>query len=267
MSGPRNLIIYRAARSASPAGRTVPRRQRVGTVVEGMYLYLVRHGECHSESATDVFTPDGALTTGGERQAALTARRLAGECITHVLSSPLVRALATACPVAKAVADLPVEVWTALREGYGDLPGIPVPLHRGLGRAELLRRFPRAVLPPEIIDDGWTHGGDNDYPAFFARCTAVARRLQAEFAADDRVVVVGHGGCLNYVLHALLGIPEEAPVWFHMDLGAITILRLMPEWERRQGWPLYPPVGVELLSLNDGAHLRGPTAPVLDVPR
>lgn len=195
------------------------------------------------------------MTALGERQARRAAARLAAAGLTHVLSSPLLRALATAGAIAQAAGDLPIDVWTDLREGYGDMPGVAVPLHRGPARSELHRRFPRALLPPEITEDGWMHGGDNAYPAFFARCATVAQRLQAEFAADDRVVVVGHGGCLNYVLHALLGIPAEAPVWAQLDQGAITTLRLVPEWERRQDWPLYPAVRMELLSLNDRSHL------------
>jgi broad specificity phosphatase PhoE len=222
-----------------------------------MNLYLVRHGECHSESAPGVFTPDGGLSAVGERQACMVAERLAALNITHVLSSPLLRALATASAIAEAAGALPVEVWTGLREGYGDMPGIAVPIHRCPGRSELLRRFPRVVLPADITEDGWEHGGDNSYPAFSARCATVARLLTSRFVPDDRVVVVGHGGCLNYVLHALLGIPAAAPVWFQMELGAISTLRLVPERERRQGWPLYPPVGVELLNLNDRSHLQG----------
>jgi len=41
-----------------------------------MHLYLVRHGECHSESSPGVFTPDGELSALGERQACLAAERL-----------------------------------------------------------------------------------------------------------------------------------------------------------------------------------------------
>lgn len=222
-----------------------------------MLLHLVRHGDCLSEAAPGVFTPDGELSPLGERQAALTARRLAAEGVARVLSSPLVRALATASAIAATAGDLPVEVWTELREGYGSLPGRPVPHWRGLSRAALLRRFPRAVLPPAIGDDGWEHGGDDAYAPFFGRARRVADRLRTELREDDRAVVVGHGGCLNYVLHALLGVPATAPVWFALGCCSVTTVRLVPEAERRLGWPLYPPVEVELLRLNDSAHLAG----------
>jgi len=218
-------------------------------------LYFIRHGDCLSESAPGLFTPDGALLALGERQALLTARRLASERFTHILSSPLVRALATASAIAASAGDLPVEVWMALREGYGNVPSRAVPLHRSDGRAELLRRFPRAMLPPEIGADGWDHGGDNGFEAFFARCAAAAAALRSRFDAEARVAVVGHGGCLNYMLHALLGIPPTAPVWFQLDCCSVSRVRLVPAAERRQGWPLYPPVDVELLALNDVSHL------------
>jgi probable phosphoglycerate mutase len=200
----------------------------------------------------------------GERQALQTAQRLATEGITRVLSSPLLRALATASNIAEAAGNLPVEVWPEMREGYGDMPGVPVPIHRGPGRSELLRRFPRALLPADITEDGWDHGGDHQYEAFFARCAQVARLLEAGFGPGDRVVVVGHGGCLNYLLHALLGIAPTSPTWFQMAPCAISTLRLVPESERRQGFPLYPPVKVEVLSLNDISHLREEQRPVLD---
>lgn len=220
-----------------------------------MHLFLVRHGVAATESAPGVFTPDGELSTLGEHQASLTARRLAVERLTHVVSSPLIRALATATRIAVAAGDLPVDVWMELREGYGDVPGKSVPIHRGLGSGEFQRRFPRASLPPDVTPDGWGHGGDT-YDRFFARCQEAACRLEAQFASSDRVAVVGHGGCLNYLVHALLGISPAAPTWFEMDNGAISRVRLVPESERRQGWPLYPPVAVEVLSLNDTDHLR-----------
>jgi len=220
-----------------------------------MHLWLIRHGDCPSESAPGASTPDGALSPMGEQQARQTARRLAGERVTHVLSSPLVRALATASFIAGAAGDLPVQVWTELREGYSDMPGRPVPIHRGHGRAELLRRFPRAILPPDIADDGWDHGGDT-YASFLARCQDAARMLGTQFESQARVVIVAHGGSLNYLLHALLGISAATPTWFQMEHCAISAVRLVPEEKQRWGWPLYPAVGVEVLGLNDVSHLR-----------
>ena len=66
-----------------------------------MDLIIVRHGQSTGNITTDD-VPDGELTPLGRQQAAETAARLAGEGITHVLASPLVRALATGTAIADA---------------------------------------------------------------------------------------------------------------------------------------------------------------------
>jgi hypothetical protein len=57
-------------------------------------------------------------------------------------------------------------------------------------------------------------------------------------------------------LHTLLGIPASTPQWFELANGSLSEIRLVPNPEaERPGWPLYPPVAVEILSLNDCRHL------------
>lgn len=211
-----------------------------------MHLFVVRHGQCETVSGT----PDTALTPLGERQARETGRRLAREGITRILSSPMVRALGTACIIADEVGERPVEVWPELREVWNSP-------YRSFGRGDLLRCFPRAILPPEVLDDGWEHGGDT-YESLFARCQRAMERMEAELGRDDRVVLVAHGGLSNYLLHAILHIPPTMPAWFEMGHCAITRVRLVPE-EGRAGWPLYPPVAAEILCTNDVSHLTEPT--------
>jgi len=61
-----------------------------------MHLYLVRHGECHSESSPGVFTPDGELSALGERQACLAAERLTAVSAGRRRVAQLERPLASA---------------------------------------------------------------------------------------------------------------------------------------------------------------------------
>ncbi len=207
-----------------------------------MHLFIVRHGQCE-------YAADGPLTSEGELRSRQVALRLKRSAITHILSSPLLRSLGTASIIAEEC-DKAVAVWHSLREGFDDP-------HVGFPRSELMRRFPRALLPPTITDQGWPHGGDS-YESFIARSQAVMSQLKAEFSDDDRVVMVAHGGITNYLLHAILQIPRTAPQWFALDYCAITHVHFVPEAER-QNWPLYPPFEVEIISVNDRSHLVTPS--------
>lgn len=213
-----------------------------------MDLFLIRHGECRGQIDPACTSPDSALTAKGEEQAEQTAKRLCAAGITHLVSSPLVRALATASTLAAELACGPIAVWHELREGWSG------PLYQGLGRAVLQQRFPNLLLPPAITEAGWRHG-DDTYETMFARSDQVVRRLRNEFAADGRVALVTHGGIGNYLLHALLHIAPTTPHWFEMDNCAISHVQLVPLAEQTS-WPLYPPAHVRILSLNDTTHLK-----------
>lgn len=210
-----------------------------------MELFIVRHGQCCAQCDPHDANPDSALTALGEAQAGAVGVRLAAAGITHIISSPLVRALATAHIVAS-VCDVPLDVWIDAREIWQDA-------YRGARRRELTVRFHTATFPPEVTDDGWEHSGDTD-DSLRARCERVAQRLAEQFDATDRVAFVSHGGFSNHLLHVLLHIPAHQRLWFHMENGAISTLHFIPERER-QSWPLYPAFAIEIRTLNDTAHL------------
>jgi broad specificity phosphatase PhoE len=215
-----------------------------------MDLLIVRHGECLGQcdpsAAND---PDSALSSLGERQARHTALRLRTEAITHILSSPLLRALATATILAQALRVDAIDVWPELREGWNEP-------YQGRPRDELLHRFPAAKLPPTVTELGWTHDGDTSYEHFFARAEQTLQRIKACFGPQDRIVVVTHGGFANYLLHALLNINPTTPQWFELANCSISHVRLVPEPEvERPNWPLYPPVAVEVFAINDTTHI------------
>lgn len=214
-----------------------------------MQLTLVRHGECLGQSDPAFWSdPDSPLSERGRYQAAAVARQLATERVSRVLSSPLLRALATAEAI-RAACGLPqFEVWTELREGFSGK-------YIGWSRDRYASQFPRAVLTNDIGNDGWQYG-DADYAALWVRCEAVVANIQERFEHGDHIVLVTHGGCANYLLHILLGLARSQPRWFELDTGSISRLRLVPDPEaERPNWPLYPPIPIELHTLNDTKHL------------
>lgn len=217
-----------------------------------MHLLIVRHGECLGQWDPQFYSdPDSPLSIRGEQQARQVAQRLIAERVTHIVSSPLIRSLATASIIADVVGVTSFGVWTELREGWGEL-------HRSFVRAELQRRFPRALLPASVSSEGWDHGGDVSYEIFFARAEQSLDLIKKQFGPDDRVVIVTHGGFANYLLHAILRIERTTPRWFDLSNCSVSHVRLVPEPEKeRPNWPLYPPVEAEVLSINDMAHLVG----------
>jgi len=165
------------------------------------------------------------------------------------VSSPLLRALATAHIIAERIDHRPIEVWPDLREGADDD-------YRGCSRAELRSRFPRVAVHADMPDEGWAYPGDTR-ERFAARSQRMLDLLTTRFGVDDRVVVVTHGGFANHLLRAIARIPPDAPVWFEMANGALTTVRFVPAHERAE-WPLYPASEADILGMNDVAHLSQP---------
>lgn len=214
-----------------------------------MLLTLVRHGECLGQVDPQFGTdPDSALSPVGIEQARATAEQLATEQVTHLVSSPLLRAMATADSIAVQCGLARFEVWTELREGFRGH-------YRGLTCTQLQQQFPRAIPCDAITEEGWHHG-DSDYASFWQRCQEVLFRVRQQFAHPDHIVIVTHGGCANYLLHILLGMDSTTPQWFELANGSLTRIRLVPDPQaERPDWPLYPPVSVEIKSINDQTHL------------
>jgi broad specificity phosphatase PhoE len=210
-----------------------------------MHLFIIRHGECLGQCDPAYGTdPDSPLSPQGEAQARAVADQLRTEQTTHIISSPLLRSLATAHIIADILDHASVDVWFDLREAWDDP-------YRSLRRAELQRRFPRVVLPVSMLDTGWEHPGDKTYMSFLARAASVLDELKARFTHQDQVVIVTHGGFANALLHTILQIAPTTPQWFELANGSLSHIRLIPAPEQeRPNWPLYPPVQAEVLYIN-----------------
>lgn len=215
-----------------------------------MMLYIVRHGECFGNVDPHVHDgPDTDLTPLGETQAAYTARRLAQLGVTHVVSSPLSRALTTAQIIADQINLKAFDVWMNLREGnHGEYMCQP--------RSHLQRLAPKATLPAEIQELGWLHK-TLSYGEYTDRCEQIIAQLRTEFSHHDSVAVVTHGITGSNMLHALLGISWQKPMWFTLDNGSITAVRFVEDpHAERPGWELLPPVPIEVEYVNDTRHVR-----------
>jgi broad specificity phosphatase PhoE len=217
-----------------------------------MNLFLIRHGECLGQSDPNYYSnPDTPLSALGKQQALLTAKHLSQSKLTHVISSPLVRALETATTIAESC-ELPITVWTDLREGF-------TPYHLGHSLTKLQESFPLAHFSDDDIQEqGWHHGKDH-YADWQPRCERVLQKL-ALLPRDSYVVLLSHGGFGNYFLHSVLGLNFEQPIWFELANCSISHLRFVPNPQNeRPNWPLYPPVNIEIHSVNAVTHLTGIT--------
>jgi broad specificity phosphatase PhoE len=210
-----------------------------------MHLIIVRHGQSTGNVTTDD-VPDGTLTPLGCRQAQETAACLAGVRITHVLSSPLVRALATGTAIAEAAGVEHVEVWPELQEHRTSV-------HRGFGRAELMGHFPKAVFPESVAAEGWDHGGET-YESALERGVSAIAALRARHHATDRLVVATHGAFACYMLRAILRVPPQSSIWFRMNNCGIIRVEFYEQSEPGVAeW--YENADAEIICVNDVSHI------------
>jgi broad specificity phosphatase PhoE len=209
-----------------------------------MDLIIVRHGQSTGNITTDD-VPDGELTPLGRRQAAEAAARLADDGLTHVLASPLIRALATGSAIAEAAGIEQVEVWPELQEHRSTV-------HRGFGKADLLRDFPRAHFTSGVEADGWDHGGETYETATERGFTAIAK-LRERFSPGDRVAIATHGAFANYLLRAILHLSPSLPIWFSMNNCGITRVRFAKP-PIKAGFA-FERADADILVVNDTSHI------------
>lgn len=201
-----------------------------------MQLYLLRHAQSESNARWDTnpgesfHYSDPGLTALGRQQAVAVAEHLAhchpdspansfdpgnrkGFGLTHIYTSLMSRAVQTAYAVAEKL-DLPLYGRTDLHEWGGvyewdvekdEHIGLP-----GRDRAFFTEHFPRLILPDDFNDAGWwnrPHEPRADVPS---RARRVLRFLRTRHGnEEDRVLVVTHGGFLNFFFGQVLHITPK----------------------------------------------------------
>jgi len=175
-------------------------------------LLLVRHGET-VWNADAVYRGRSEIPLGetGKRQAHLTGRSLAGEGVTALMSSPLVRARETAEAIA-GVTGVAVEI-------DNDLTDLDCGEWEGLTDAQVKERYPDVrrvwLATPHLVR---LPGGET-LDEVSARVVPVLERV---LSAPGTVVLVSHRVVHKVAICALLGL-DNSHFWdVRLDVAGIT---------------------------------------------
>ncbi|MFP4643125.1 MAG: histidine phosphatase family protein [Spirochaetales bacterium] len=235
-----------------------------------MILYYLRHGESQNnvlDSAEDWTTarssePD--LTEHGVKQAERTAQlfsraaatdrpvenynpyRDEAFAITHIYSSPHLRAIRTAAPIA-AQLRMAVNVYEDIHEAGGTVDhDREAGVYRGasgVSRAEANSVCDRLVFPDHLAEAGWWNGrAPETEEQRVLRAKRVRKELLEAHGPDDRVLLVSHTHFHVYFICSILGLPYRDGYWITLNNCALTRI----SFDRR---------GVRIEYLNRQDHL------------
>lgn len=174
-----------------------------------MRLILIRHGK--PDESDSKHPGDPTLAPVGWTQAQVVAQALGAEPITHIVSSPLQRALDTALPLAERTG-LPVQVVSGWAEAdRGATKYRSTETLRALGKEEW-KRF--------LLDPITYLGADTDT---FRQAVLDALHTTITLAPESTVAVFTHGMPINVVLAHALGL--DSLVRFAPGYCSVTRLR------------------------------------------
>jgi broad specificity phosphatase PhoE len=195
-------------------------------------VILVRHGQT-DENISGRISGQGPtpLNARGQEQAQLAAEVLTGLGVTHIFSSPLIRARQTAAIVAERL-QKPIEDIADLREvGYGDWEGKMFGEMRSDPIAHQVFHDPGSVVFPhgESLRDVQQRGVQ---VIESVRCTH----------PQGVLVLVSHGDVIRTALAHYLGMPFNEYRRLNLDNGAISVLELFDNWIRVKAMNFVPQV-------------------------
>lgn len=199
-------------------------------------VYALRHGQTAWNAELRIQGQlDIPLDDTGRWQAERLAEALADAGLAAVYASDLQRAWRTAEPLARAAA-APLVADARLRErGFG--------LFEGCTHAEIEQRWPQACAQWRRREPGAGPEGGEALEAFYARSVGAVCALAAAHPGQS-IAIVAHGGVLDCLYRAAVGVALQAPrTW---QVGNATINRLLFNGER-----------LSLVGWSDEGHLAG----------
>jgi broad specificity phosphatase PhoE len=150
------------------------------------------------------------LSPLGQRQAELTAAKLASSGAERVISSPLRRAAATAALIAESL-KIDLRLDHALAEyDIGEASG--------LTPTELRARFPE-LLVSRTAGQRFQFPGEEGREAFHARLHLALEHLRT---LEGTTIAVAHGGVISAMCHMVVGLDLHRPGIFQAGNCSIT---------------------------------------------
>ncbi len=179
------------------------------------YIFLIRHGENEWVESGKLAgrTPEVHLNEKGHQQSAALADRLANQPITAIYSSPLVRCIETAQPLAQQLG-LPVREEPGLLEvDYGEWRG---------GELKELSQKPEWQLV-QMYPSGFRFPGGETLREVQSRVVATLERLRTEHAGEA-IALFAHGDILRTTLAWYLGAPLDLFQRIVINTASVSLL-------------------------------------------
>lgn len=196
-------------------------------------VLLVRHGQT-DENVSGRISGQGTapLNARGKEQAQLVGDVLAPLGVTHVFTSPVVRARQTAEILAARLQFGYTEIAELREVEYGEWEGKTFSDIRSHAVAQQVFHDPvHAIFP-----------GGESLPAVQQRGVRVIEAVRHTYP-HGVVVLVSHGDVLRTALAHYLGMVFNDYRRIHLDNGAVSVLELLPNWIRVKAVNFVPQVG------------------------
>jgi alpha-ribazole phosphatase len=176
-------------------------------------LYLLRHGATPLHGLY-VGSTDVSLAQEGREQVVRTGHLLVGEHIEHIFCSPMKRCLET---LNLLNLDATFEIDENLRE-------IDFGRWEGCSFEEIAESDDSLVEEWRISGDSFCFPEGECVKAFTRRVDEFAQKILA--AANNRILVLSHGGTIRHLLCIFLELPPEKRMLFDIQAGGFSSVSL-----------------------------------------